>query len=100
MARNAATFRFRKTDRIGAAGAEEDREYLDSCFVDIGNLELLENLTDNRLILLGRTGTGKTALLKQLARGRPDRVIELRPANLALTYVANSTVLNFGSPPD
>lgn len=88
-------FKFCRTDRIGAAGAEEDGEFLASCFVDTGDLSLLEDLPDNRLIVLGRTGTGKTALLQQLVRLHQDRVIEIRPHNLALTYIANSTILNF-----
>lgn len=95
MTKNPATFKFRRTDCIGSAGAEEDDEFLASCFVDTGDLALLENLSDNRLVVLGRTGTGKTALLRQLTRARSDRVIEVNPQNLALTYIANSTILNF-----
>ena len=94
MPKKASTFKFRKTDRIGAAGAEEDGEFLQACFVDTGDRDLLEDLSDNRVIILGRTGTGKSALLQTLAHKRPDRVIELRPENLALTYVAHSTILN------
>ena len=78
MGRKTSSFKFRRTDRIGAAGAEEDREFLDSCFVDTGDLALLENLADNRLIILGRTGTGKTALLQQLARNRSERIRSFR----------------------
>jgi Cdc6-like AAA superfamily ATPase len=58
-------------------------------------LALLENMRDHRILLLGRTGTGKTALLHELATKHSDRVIPIRPSALALTYVANSTILNF-----
>jgi hypothetical protein len=95
MAATPTAFKFRKNDRIGSAGAEEDDEYLRACFVDTGGLELLEDPSDNRVIVLGRTGAGKTALLRKLKRDRPDRVIEIHPENLALTYVSNSTVLSF-----
>ncbi len=95
MTKRPSTFKFRRTDRIGAAGAEEDDEFLASCFVDTGDLELLADLTDNRFVILGRTGTGKTALIRQLYRKRTDYVIDVRPQNLALTYIANSTILNF-----
>ena len=88
------TFKFKRTDRIGVAGAEEDGEFLKACFVDTGDLALLEDLSDNRLIVIGRTGTGKTALLRQLGQRHPGRIIEIRPQSLALEYIVNSTILN------
>jgi hypothetical protein len=88
-------FRFAATDTIGAAGAEDDREYLAECFVDTGVLGLLRNMNDNRLIVIGRTGAGKSALLAALADDQSDRVIRVSPEQLALSYVANSTILNF-----
>ena len=47
MAKTAtASFRFKPTDRIGAAGAEDDRDFLASCFVDTGALTLLGNMAE------------------------------------------------------
>jgi hypothetical protein len=62
MAKLQSAFKFKATDSIGAAGAEDD-DFLDDCFVDTGALDLLSNISDRRLILLGRTGAGKSALL-------------------------------------
>jgi hypothetical protein len=87
-------FKFRASDQIGAAGAEED-EFLSSCYVDTGDLSLLKNLNDRRSIVLGRTGTGKSALLAKLEEVKTDHVIRIFPENLALTYVSNSTILNY-----
>src|SRR5207247_998662 len=84
----------RSTDSIGAAGAEDD-EFLKECFVDTGSLDLLCDVRDRRLILLGRTGTGKSALLTILEQRKSGHVIRISAEHLALTYVANSTVLNF-----
>jgi len=88
-------FCFRRNDSIGAPGAEEDVEFLRECFVDTGDCALLANPSNRHVIILGRTGTGKTALLKELERIHSDRTITIKPENLALTYIANSTVLNF-----
>ena len=88
-------FRFRRTDTIGAAAAEDDGGFLKDCFVDTGALQLLEDIGDRRRIVLGRTGAGKSALLAILEQRRTGQVIRLSPEHLALTYVANSTILNF-----
>lgn len=94
MAKGLSEFKFKNTDNIGAAGAEDD-EFLKECFVDTGLLELLTDLQDRRLILLGRTGAGKSALLTTLEDRRDSGVVRLAAQQLALTYVANSTILNF-----
>lgn len=89
------SFRFRKNDSLGAAGAEEDGEFLRECFVDTGDLHILEDLEDNRELVVGRTGSGKTALLSELAARNGDQAIVIDPEHLALTYVSNSTILRF-----
>ena len=86
-------FKFRKNDHIGAAGAEEDQDFLSQCFVDTGDLALLQNMEDHRQIVLGRAGAGKTALLAKLKWDNSASVISIDPDNLALTYVSNSTIL-------
>ena len=84
---------FRRQDTIGANDAEEDR-FLESCFVDTGDLEMLRDCSRPERIVIGRTGAGKTALLRRLIDTAPH-AIEIRPENLALTYVSNSNILNF-----
>jgi hypothetical protein len=88
-------FKFRKNDNIGAAGAEEDTEFLKECFVDTGDMEILIDPADRRQIIIGRTGAGKSAILSKLKENKTDHVIEINPDNLALTHIANSTILNF-----
>lgn len=87
-------FRFRTFDNIGVAAAEDDSDFLRECFVDTGHLEVLSECIDPRSIIVGRTGSGKTALLTMLAEDQ-ERVIEVQPESLALSYISNSTILQF-----
>ncbi len=87
-------YRFRQHDTIGNPSAESDERFLSSCFVDTGTLEVASDSEDPRGIVLGRTGAGKTALLKALTDGQ-DHAINIDPHNLALSYISNSTVLRF-----
>ena len=89
-------FRFRKLDNIGAADAEEDKQFLEACFVETGQLEILRDCRDPRRIILGRTGSGKTALIQKMVEIE-ERTIEVKPESLALSYISNSTILNFVS---
>jgi len=88
-------YRFRNTDHIGSAAAEDDAEYLDTCFIDSGELSRLADPEDRVSIVLGRTGSGKSALILQLAKH--SNAIILRPDELALSYLANSSILQFVS---
>src|SRR5688572_29920303 len=78
-------FRFRKLDMIGAADAEEDSSFLAHCYVNTGYLQALKDCENPRRIIVGRTGSGKTALLKRLVSAE-ERTIEVRPESLALSY--------------
>jgi hypothetical protein len=89
-------FRFKKLDNIGAADAEEDKQFLESCFVEAGQIQVLRDCSDPRRIILGRTGSGKTALIQKLGE-LENRTIEVKPESLALSYISNSTILNFVS---
>jgi hypothetical protein len=89
-------FSFRRLDTIGVAAAEEDHAFLTDCFVETGDLDVLRNCEDPRRIVLGRTGVGKTALLQRLAEAE-SKVIYVKPENLALAHISNSTILTFVS---
>jgi hypothetical protein len=88
-------FKFRRDDNIGAASAEDDADYLDHCYVDTGALKLLEDTRDRRVIVLGRTGSGKSALLHRVMDRVGTRAVSISPEGLALAHVSNSTILRF-----
>lgn len=86
-------FRFRKQDTIGAAAAEDDDAFLSECFVDTGDIGCLRDPADHRCIVVGRTGSGKSALLAHLGKVS-ERAIALNPETLGLTHICNSNVLS------
>lgn len=90
-------FRFRRTDTIGAASAEDDTEFLKTCFVETGDYENLKDQQNIRQIVLGRTGSGKSALFENLKHEEKERVISIEPDNLALNYVSNSSMIKYFS---
>lgn len=87
-------FRFRQTDRIGSAAAEDDDQLLSECFVDTGALDALLDVQDPRCLIVGRTGVGKTALIAEVERRR-RKCIDIKPESLALAHISNSTILAF-----
>lgn len=88
------SYRFRRQDSIGAMDAENDERFLEQCFEDTGDLESLVSLELPHRIVLGRTGSGKSALLLQLKKRRAQ-VIEIEPESLSINYIANSTIIRF-----
>ena len=95
-AKLSGNFKFRKNSSIGAAAAEDDHHFLEKCYIDTGDLAVLTDLTNPKRIVVGRTGSGKTALLKRLKDAQPN-VSEISPFNLAVEFVSNSQVIRFFS---
>jgi len=87
-------FRFRKNDSVGVPDAEEDQNFLRDCFVDTGDVDVLSDCSNPKRIVLGRTGTGKTALLGRLEQ-HGHVVIRIKPESLALSYISNSNILKY-----
>ena len=87
-------FIFRRNQIIGAASAESDSNYLNICFVNTGDIDIIKDCTDPRNILVGRTGSGKSALIIRLAEDE-EHVIQISPESLSLSYIANSNIISF-----
>ncbi|MGH8155089.1 MAG: P-loop ATPase, Sll1717 family [Rhodanobacteraceae bacterium] len=83
-----------KNASIGAVDAYADLDYLRGCFVDAGWLGIARDCSDRRSIVLGRTGSGKSALLLELARVEAN-VIQIDPSDFAFRYVENSSIIQF-----
>ncbi len=86
---------FRSEDTLGSNDAEDDKEYLLNCFIDVGDYNQLLDFSNKRCLVLGRTGIGKTALITKLQEEHGDKVIVIKPESLAMQHITNSTIIRY-----
>jgi hypothetical protein len=79
---------------IGANAAERDDEFLLPCFVQYPPVTQCMDMSSRGTVIEGRTGSGKTALLKYII-GTTNRSSEIDPFDMSMSYVSNSDVLSF-----
>ncbi|SHE46104.1 P-loop ATPase, Sll1717 family [Pedobacter caeni] len=86
-------FRFKKYQEIGSPDAETDH-MLETVFVEKDALVALTDMLSQRSILIGRTGSGKSAILKHIELHQ-ERVVRIEPEAMSLRFLSNSTLLNY-----
>lgn len=79
---------------IGTGNAESDDEFLFDCFVDYPAVDQCRRMESAGRILAGRTGAGKTAIIRYLER-EAEHAVEVDPAQMSMSYVSNSDALRF-----
>jgi hypothetical protein len=79
---------------IGTNAAEFDDDFLLPCFVHYPPVETGINVQSRGMVLDGRTGSGKTAILKYIV-SKKSHVVEIDPSEMSMSYVSNSDALNF-----
>lgn len=89
------TYKLKKGVSIGSLAAEHD-SMLARVFVDTGYLAQLADPNDSVFLLLGRAGSGKTALIKQLLAGY-ENVVQIDPEELSMQYLQNSVLREIAS---
>lgn len=85
---------FRNGMSVGSIAAETDDEFLFDCFVENPAVQACLNVQSPTMVLAGRTGSGKTAILRHVQRTVPHSS-HIDPSEMALSYVANSDALRF-----
>lgn len=87
-----SNFIFRRHDHIGALEAEEDGDFLEECFVDNGFIGPLLDITNSKRILIGRTGSGKSAIIAHILATQPG-ALRIEPERMALEHLYTTTIL-------
>lgn len=85
---------YRKNSHVGELAAEDDQYFLRECFVNLATVDEILNSESSKCILLGRTGSGKTAILNHIEENE-RLTTRIDPNNVAFEYLANSNILNF-----
>ena len=80
---------------IGATDAEYDDDFLFTCFIDNPAYSIVTDSHSTKSLLVGRTGSGKTAILRKIEQSNPDRCSYISLPEMALSYVTNSDNINF-----
>lgn len=88
MAQKKIKRRLRSDFTLGAEAAESDM-LLEKGFYETGYYHAIANHIDSRRFIIGRTGSGKSALLQYLQTDNLDHVIRIDPENLSLPYITN-----------
>ena len=84
----------RKGLKLGELDAEADKDLLLSCFIDTGELSRLMSVDDPAAIVLGRTGSGKSALLLKISETAEHSVF-LDPNDISIRFLEHSNIIQF-----
>lgn len=84
----------RPDTKIGNYSAEADDEFLFECFIDHPALSTAEDIDSAHMFVSGRTGAGKTAILRMVEKNRRN-TSEVELDDLSLSYIANSDIIRF-----
>jgi Cdc6-like AAA superfamily ATPase len=84
-------YKLKKNQNIGALSAESD-SMLEKVFVDTGYLSKLLDTEDPTFLVLGRTGSGKTAIINQIISQASFKEV-LDPDELSMQYLHSNAIV-------
>ncbi len=80
--------------KVGELDAEADGDLLKDCFVDNGQLTDLLDISSAASIVLGRTGSGKSALLYKISRDVEHSGF-IDPNDISIRFLEHSNIVQF-----
>lgn len=86
-------FRFTKYQTVGSPDAESDAHFT-KVFIEHGELEVLKDTENPRCVIIGRTGSGKSALIRRL-EDSTSNLKRIQPESMSIRYLTNSNVLEY-----
>lgn len=86
-------YKFRANVGLGNPEAELDKFLLDA-FVSKDEYDFIRDTASDKTIILGRTGSGKSALIRKL-KTEVSNYVDINPEALSLQHLSNSNIINF-----
>lgn len=80
--------------KVGELDAEADSDLLGTCFVDNGQLSSLLDISSPASVVLGRTGSGKSALLYKISQD-VELSAMLDPNDISIRFLEHSNIIQF-----
>jgi hypothetical protein len=84
--------RFKSDFNLGGEQAEAD-PLLDEAFVEWAGYSAVESRRNARCFFVGRTGSGKSAVLQRIEEVHPEHVVRINPEDLSLPYIIDLGVI-------
>ena len=84
----------KKGVKLGELDAEADKDLLESCFVDSGQIDDLLNIDSAKSVILGRTGSGKSALIHMIGK-LSEHSAYLDPNDISIKFLEHSNIVLF-----
>lgn len=94
MVRSPITPHLNSEFRLGGQQAEAD-PLLEKAFYESGHYKSVQRRDDPRCFLIGRTGGGKSAILKHLEASLPEHVVRINPEDLSLPYITDLGAIQY-----
>lgn len=88
------TILIKKGLKVGELDAEADSDLLKACFVDNGQLATLLDIRSPASVVLGRTGSGKSALLYKISQD-VEHSSMLDPNDISIRFLEHSNIIQF-----
>jgi hypothetical protein len=80
--------------KVGELDAEADRDLLGACFINNGQFDAIVDVLSPASIILGRTGSGKSAFLLE-ASSSVEHSILLDPNDISIRFLEHSNIIQF-----